>query len=77
MQRRLRAARGRGLRWSRVSSERSTGHDGMKRGMNCKSALASEAEAQYASGTFRHSIGLPDGMIPEQWLDLASDANNV
>ncbi|KAL7549285.1 hypothetical protein ACHAWF_012560 [Thalassiosira exigua] len=28
------------------------------------------AKDQYAFGTFRHSIGLPDGIMPEHWLDL-------
>ena len=28
---------------------------------------------QYSRGVFRHAIGLPDGILPPQWLDLDGD----
>jgi len=28
---------------------------------------------QYAKNTFRHEIGLPDGILPEHWLDLKDE----
>jgi hypothetical protein len=28
---------------------------------------------QYSRGVFRHAIGLPDGIVPPQWLDLDGD----